>query len=92
MNEFKLQFYFNIFKDKTMNNIVTFKANFKKLYGDFNYINELIIMIEKYQIKKYGCVLKDFEIKLTKEDCKRLAVNSNSRKHNRLKGNYEKVK
>lgn len=62
MEEFKLNFYFNLYKDKEMKNRDVFRANFHKLHGKFNYLEELIIMIEKYQIKNYGCILHSDEV------------------------------
>ena len=56
-NEFKLQFYFNLYKDKSMINSSMFRAKFKKLHGDFKYLDKLVVEIENYQIKKYGCTL-----------------------------------
>ena len=46
MEEFKLNFYFNLYKDKVMQNRDVFRANFHKLHGNFNYLEELIKMIE----------------------------------------------
>ncbi|MDY5930164.1 MAG: hypothetical protein SPJ27_09095 [Candidatus Onthovivens sp.] len=57
--EFKMEFYFNKLKDKTIGCRSDFKRRFSKLYGDFGLIDVLLIKIEKYQINKYGCVLKD---------------------------------
>jgi hypothetical protein len=34
-----------------------FRAKFKKLHGDFKYLDKLVVEIENYQIKKYGCTL-----------------------------------
>ncbi len=51
-NEFKLQFYFNLYKDKSMINSSMFRAKFKKLHGDFKYLDKLVVAIENYQIKK----------------------------------------
>lgn len=62
MEEFKLNFYFNLYKDKVMQNRDVFRANFHKLHGNFNYLEELIKMIENYQIKTYGCTLHSNEI------------------------------
>ena len=52
--DFKLQFYFKMFKDKPFKNAKVFKSEFIKKYGNFEYLNELVIMITNYQIKKYG--------------------------------------
>jgi hypothetical protein len=59
MNEFKLQFYFNLYKNKALPNRDEFRKNFKKNYGEFQYTEELIKMIEKYQMRKYGETLHD---------------------------------
>ena len=56
-SEFKLQFYFNLYKDKSMINSSMFRAKFKKLHGDFKHLDKLVVAIENYQIKKYGCNL-----------------------------------
>lgn len=56
-SEFKLQFYFNLYKDKSMINSSMFRAKFKKLHGDFKHLDKLVVEIENYQIKKYGCTL-----------------------------------
>ena len=62
MEDFKLDFYFNLYKDKALVNRVEFRKNFKKKHGEFQYIEELILMIEKYQLKKYGETLHDGKI------------------------------
>ena len=59
-NEFKLEFYFNLYKDKPLKNRDEFRKNFKKVHGKFLYLPELIVRIEKYQIKKYGETLNNF--------------------------------
>ena len=55
MEEFKLQFYFNLYKNTSMDSRNDFRAKFHKRHGDFRYLNELIRMIENYQIKTFGC-------------------------------------
>lgn len=60
MDEFKLNFYYNIYKDKPISTREEFRIKFKKLHGEFNYVNELIVMIEKHQLKKYGTTLYEF--------------------------------
>lgn len=59
-NEFKLEFYFNLYKDKPLKNRDEFRKNFKKVHGNFLYLPELIFRIENYQIKKYGETLDNF--------------------------------
>ena len=60
INEFKLEFYFNLYKDKPLKNRDEFRKNFKKARGHFLYLPELIVRIENYQIKKYGETLDNF--------------------------------
>ena len=59
MEEFKLQFYFNLYKNTAMDSRNDFRVKFHKRHGEFNYLNELIRMIENYQIKTYGCTLHE---------------------------------
>ena len=59
MEEFKLQFYFNLYKNTSMDSRNDFRAKFHKRHGEFRYLNELIRMIENYQIKTFGCTLHE---------------------------------
>ena len=59
-NEFKLEFYFNLYKDKPLKSRDEFRKNFRKKHGKFLYLPELIVRIEKYQIEKYGETLDNF--------------------------------
>lgn len=54
MNEFKLEYYFALYKDKPLPSRNEFRMSFRKKNGKFIYIEELILMIEQYQVKKYG--------------------------------------
>lgn len=54
MLEFKLQYYFELYKDTCIIKTPVFKDRFKTKHGDFELLNELIVMIQRYQIKKYG--------------------------------------
>lgn len=54
MLEFKLQMYFELYKDNPITNSSRFKDEFYKKYGKFDLINELVVMIQRYQFKKYG--------------------------------------
>lgn len=85
MLDFKLQFYFEMFKDKPFKNAKVFKSEFIKQYDNFEYLNELVIMITNYQIKKYGYSLcpSYYTPKITKEDIKRITNNANHRERNR---------
>lgn len=78
-SEFKLQFYFNLLKDKPLPSREKFRGSFKRKYGEFQYIEELILMIEKYQLKKYGTTLAmdDYEERRTREERERINKNVN---------------
>lgn len=52
--DFKLNYYFQKYKDASIVSRNNFRQRFKKENGKFNYLEELIVMIEKYQMKKYG--------------------------------------
>ena len=54
MLEFKLNYYFEKYKDSSMISITNFKREFTKREGKFDLLNELIKMIYDYQLKKYG--------------------------------------
>lgn len=52
--DFKLELYFNIYKDSPVIQRNYFTKQFIRKHGKFEFLPELILMIEKYQIKKYG--------------------------------------
>ena len=54
MLEFKLQYYFEKYKDISVVSSSKFKTEFIKKEGNFDLLNELIVMIQRYQYKKYG--------------------------------------
>ena len=87
MNEFKLNFYFNLYKDKALPNRDEFRKNFKKNYGNFQYIEELIRMVEKYQMKKYGETLHDGKLieHRTSEERDRISKNVNKQMRDEFK-------
>lgn len=62
MLEFKLQFYFYKYKDKCVISSTNFKTKFIKENGDFPLLNELVIMIQRYQLKKYGNLIERGDI------------------------------
>ena len=68
MEDFKLQFYFNLYKDKAMITRSLFRIEFIKRHGEFKYLEELIRMIEDYQINKYGTTLYEWENSRAKRD------------------------
>jgi hypothetical protein len=55
--EFKLKFYFNIYKDYPIGSRDNFRIEFRRRHGNFKYMPELILMIEKYQKEKYGTTI-----------------------------------
>lgn len=59
MLEFKLQYYFEIYKDAAIISTSKFKEEFIKKHGKFELLNELVIMIQRYQRNKYGDVVGD---------------------------------
>lgn len=58
MLEFKLQLYFEEYKDKLIISTTKFKELFVKKHGEFVLLPELVNMIIKYQYKKYGNLLQ----------------------------------
>ena len=68
MYEFKLNYYFEILKDTSFVSRQEFREMFLKKYGKFLYLNELILMIENYQLKKYGSrITSHYEYKTQQE-------------------------
>lgn len=59
MLEFKLNYYFNKYKDTICFRVAKFKEEFIKQEGEFELLNELVIMIQKYQHKRYGDLISD---------------------------------
>ena len=57
--EFKLNLFFNMYKDSPIGSRDKFRARFIKKHGRFQYLPELIIMIEEYQRKKFGMTIWD---------------------------------
>ena len=81
MNEdFKLKFYFNIYKDKPLSSRAEFRIRFKKLHGEFKRLEELIKNIENYQIKKYGTTLYDWNTNNEREEAFYLAKAAEEKK------------
>lgn len=58
MLEFKLNYYFNLYKDTVLISATKFKDIFIRKHGKFELLNELVIMIQKYQYDKYGNLLQ----------------------------------
>ena len=74
MLDFKLNLYYEILKDKSFTNSEEFRRYFQRHYGNFQYINELIVKINKYQIKKYGQSMIYYSDFNTKEDLKKMRL------------------
>lgn len=55
--DFKLNLYFNMYKDTPLPNSDDFRKRFKRRHGKFPYLNELIFRIINYQVKTYGSTL-----------------------------------
>lgn len=55
--DFKLNLYFNIYKDYPIGSRDEFRSFFWKRHGRYQYLPELILMIEKYQRKKFGMTI-----------------------------------
>ena len=55
--EFKLNLYFNMYKDYPIGSRDCFRQLFTRKHGRYNYLPELILMIEKYQREKFGITL-----------------------------------
>ena len=81
--DFKLNMYFQLYKDTPLENRGKFRELFRKKHGEFRYINELVVMIERYQIDKYGELLyrSDDRILKTPQDNEKASNASNHRKH-----------
>ena len=55
--EFKLNIYFNIYKNSPIGSRDSFREKFIKKHGRYHYLPELIHMIERYQYDKYGLTI-----------------------------------
>lgn len=84
MLDFKLNYYFEKMKDISFTSRQEFRIIFKKKYGKFQYLEELIKMIEEYQIKKYGCRIANYYELRTSEDAIRLTIKARQRERRRI--------
>lgn len=57
MLDFKLRYYFEKYKETPVISTGNFKKKFITDNGEFALLNELIVMIQRYQVKKYGDLL-----------------------------------
>ena len=92
MSDFKLNYYYEMYKDKPLPNRDEFRKKFKKKYGNFQYLEKLIEMIEKHQFKKYGMTLPKDDLIWEKNeyDIRRENVKAYQRLKYRLGEVYEK--
>lgn len=74
--DFKLNYYFQKYKDTSIVSRNDFRLRFKKENGKFNYLEELIVMIEQYQIKKYGAGLDRSDFIRSRNKTERDRVNN----------------
>lgn len=61
MLEFKLEYYFELYKDTVLLSTTKFKDVFTKKHGEFELLPELINMIQKYQYKSMVIYFKRVE-------------------------------
>ena len=85
MLEFKLNMYFEMYKDLPLPNRDEFRKNFKKKHGKFQYLEELIKMIEDYQFEKYGQTLNSFIKVRSREEAKKVHYKVIAEEKRRLK-------
>ena len=83
MYEFKLNYYFEVFKDAPFDNRKKFRERFIKKFGKFQFLEELIIIVKRYQIKKYGSLRNSAKDRKSKEEYIRIVVASNKRERYR---------
>lgn len=81
--DFKLNYYFNELKDLPFQSRNEFKGNFIRKYGKFELLNELVLMVENYQIEKYGQTICSFNPGKTKIESERIRRLEHQRKYNR---------
>lgn len=77
--DFKLKYYFEVYKDMPMINCMDFKSKFIKKHGNFKYLPELLVMINKYQVSNYGENISNPSNILTLEEKDRRRIYSNLR-------------
>ena len=68
MEDFKLEFYFNLYKDKPISTRGEFRIKFKKKHGEYEDVDMLLTKIETYQIEKYGTTLYNWDKNIEKQE------------------------
>lgn len=57
-NKFLFNYYFYKYRDYPSSNRNTFRLNFHEKHGQFEELDNLILAIQRYQVKKYGETLQ----------------------------------
>lgn len=83
--EFKYNLYFTLYKDRPFINRERFRNTFKKEQGNYLYIKQLTLDIEKYQHKIYGQILpaSNFIDVKSREERKKESQKERQRKYDR---------
>lgn len=92
MLDFKLNYYFEKYKDYPLSSVTRFKTAFISENGTFELLNELIVMIQRYQIKKYGEILEHGSITLKRNDVYTYSNRENNRKLRRFGTREERIR
>lgn len=92
MLEFKLNYYFEKYKNYPLSSSTKFKVEFVKNNGEFQLLNELIVMIQRYQIEKYGEVLEHGSITLKRPNKYTYCNRENNRKIRRFGTREERIR
>ena len=82
--DFQLNYYFQKLKDTSFVSRNEFRVMFRKKYGAFKGIEDLIRKIEEYQIKKYGCRIANYDVLKTSDERIRDSILSWKRRKSRL--------
>ena len=90
-NEFEYNYYFELYKEKSVLGHEAFKGKFKKHHKTNIDIQKLIYDIEKYQIKKYGIIkFSDWLVPIT--DKQRTKDNDRTKMYNKYGTKEERMK
>lgn len=92
MLDFKLNYYFEKYKDYPLSSVTRFKIAFISENGTFELLNELIVMIQRYQIKKYSEILEHGSIILKRDDVYTYSNRENNRKLRRFGTREERIR
>lgn len=84
--EFQINYYFNMYKDEPLRNSKDFKTRFIKKHGNFKYLNEVILRINRYQVRKYGNGLIRFSEYMTDEQLEKQRIAARHRYNESKRG------